>query len=205
MTSHAVTIATEAELVPANCVTPLDLGALFGRSAPLEVDLGCGEGSFLAALAAADATRNFLGIERQQGRVRSASRKLERHGLTNGRVLPFEISYAVAELLPPASVTTFHLMFPDPWPKRRHAPRRLVNDRFLAAVTAALVPGGVLNVATDHPAYFDEIGRCARRAAGLREISPAGPAAAATKFEKMFTGLGAKIYRLSLQKTSPVT
>src|SRR3954466_1997195 len=205
MTSHGVNIATEVEPVPANHFAPLDLAALFGRSAPLEVGLGCGEGSFLAAIAAADPARNFLGIERQQARARSACRKLERHGLTNGRVLPFEISDAVAELLPAASVTTFHLMFPDPWPKRRHALRRVVNDRFLAAVSVALVPGGVLNVATDHSAYFDNIRRCALQAATFKEISPPGAVAAATKFEKMFTGLGAQIHRLSLLKTSPVT
>src|SRR3954469_1978811 len=205
MTSHAVTIATETELVPANCFAPLDLGSLFGRGAPLEVDLGCGEGSFLAAIAAANPDRNFLGIEKQPARVRSACRKLERQGLTNARVLGFEISYAIAEMLPADSVTTFHLMFPDPWPKRRHAPRRVVNDRFLAAVSRALVPGGVLNVATDHSAYFDEIRRRVRENANLTEISSEGAVAAMTKFEKIFTGLGAKIHRLSLRKISPVT
>jgi tRNA (guanine-N7-)-methyltransferase len=205
MTSHVLTIATETERVPANCFAPLDLGSLFGRAAPLEVDLGCGEGSFLAAIAAANPARNFLGVERQPGRVRSACRKLEQRGLTNARVLASEISYAVAEMLPPDSVTTFHLLFSDPWPKRRHAPRRVVNDSFFAAVTRALVSGGVLNVATDHLAYFDEIRRRAAQATNLAEISPEGAVAAVTRFEKVFTGLGAEIHRLSLRKISPVT
>src|SRR3954467_1915860 len=100
MTSHAVTIASEMEVVPANCFAPLDPGALFGRTAPLEVDLGCGEGSFLATIAAANPAWNFLGIERQLGRVRSACRKLDQRGLTNARVLAFEILDAVAEMLP---------------------------------------------------------------------------------------------------------
>src|SRR5947209_15755071 len=171
MTSHAITIASEAELVPANCFAPLEFGALFSRTAPLEVDLGCGEGSFLAAIAAANPTRNFIGIERQPGRVRSASRKLEQRGLENARALAFEISDVVAELLPPASVTTFYLMFPDPWPKRRHASRRVVSESFLAGVTRALVPGGLLNIATDHSAYFNEIRRCALRAPSLTQIA----------------------------------
>src|SRR3954470_2729771 len=202
MTSHGVNIATEVEPVPANCFAPLDLPALFGRSAPVEVDLGCGEGSFLAAIAAANPARNFLGLERQPGRVRSASRKLEQRGLTNARVLAFEISYAVAEMLPADSVTAFHLMFPDPWPKRRHAPRRVFSDRFLATVSRALVPGGVLNVATDHTPYFDEISRRAQQATDLMEISPPSGVMAVTKFEKIFTSLGAEIHRLSLRKTS---
>ena len=128
----ALTIASEVELVPANCFQPLDLPAVYGRVAPLEIDLGCGDGSFLAALARESPEKNFLGIERLLGRVRSACRRIERAGLTNARVMRFEISYAVEHLLPPGSVTAFYLLFPDPWPKRRHAPRRLVTESFLA-------------------------------------------------------------------------
>jgi tRNA (guanine-N7-)-methyltransferase len=78
-----------------NCFEPLDLRSIFGRRAPVEVDLGCGDGTFLAALAAENPDTDFLGIERLLGRVRSACRKIERNGLTNARILRFEISYAV--------------------------------------------------------------------------------------------------------------
>src|SRR5436190_589287 len=114
-----------AEIIPSNYFAPLDFEAVYGNTASLEVDLGCGDGSFLTAAAAANSKSNFLGVERLVGRVRSACRKIAANGLTNARILRCEISYAVCHLLPPGSVAGFHLMFPDPWPKRRHAARRL--------------------------------------------------------------------------------
>jgi tRNA (guanine-N7-)-methyltransferase len=199
------TIASPAEFVPADCFAPLDLESVFGRRAALEVDLGCGDGSFLAAVADQNPDRNFLGIERLRGRVRTASRKIERAGLTNARVLHSEIAYAVARLLPAGSVTVFHLMFPDPWPKRRHAPRRLVTEEFLASMNRALVPDGTVRIATDESEYFRQITRqvsqCAQFAAIDEKIAPA----AASKFEKRFTEGGVAIHRLSLRKVSAVT
>jgi tRNA (guanine-N7-)-methyltransferase len=203
--SRRETIAREAEVVPSNSFAPLDLVAIYGRSAPLEVDLGCGEGSFLAAIAAEKPGSNVLGIERQMGRVRSACRKIERQGLANARILHAEISYAVVEMLPEGSVTVFHLMFPDPWPKRRHAPRRLVNDVFFKAISRALVPDGVLRLATDHLDYFNDIGRLAARSTGFTVDQPTGDTTAASKFEKMFLRQGTQIHRLWLRKVSPVT
>ena len=105
----APTVASEIELVPANCFELLDLPRIFGRLAPLEVDLGCGDGTFLGTIAAENPGRNFLGIERLLGRVRSACRKIERAGLTNARVLRIEISYAVERLLPANSVSVFSM------------------------------------------------------------------------------------------------
>jgi tRNA (guanine-N7-)-methyltransferase len=171
----------------------------------VEVDLGCGDGTFLAALAAENPDTDFLGIERLLGRVRSACRKIERDGLTNVRILRFEISYAVEYLLPPGSVTAFHILFPDPWPKRRHASRRLVSEGFLAALHRALGPGGVVRIATDDRPYFRQITRMAS-ASELFGLNPnAEGAAAASKFEHRFRGRGVAIHRLELRKVSPVT
>ncbi|HKP93622.1 MAG TPA: tRNA (guanosine(46)-N7)-methyltransferase TrmB [Chthoniobacterales bacterium] len=205
MASHTATISSESELVPENYFVPVDLGCVFARKAPLEVDLGCGEGSFLADIAAENPGRNFLGIERQAGRVRSACRKIERSGLTNARVLASEISYAVGRMLPANSITTFHLLFPDPWPKRRHAGRRLVTDSFLAAVHRALHPGGLFHLATDHLPYFEEISRRASVAPNFSAIAPVRASAALSKFEKIFKRHNVEIHRLSLRKISPVT
>jgi tRNA (guanine-N7-)-methyltransferase len=99
-------------------VDRLDIEKVFGRSAPLQVDLGCGDGSFLCALAQRNPDQNFLGIERLLGRIRSAARKAAMVG--NVRLLRMESSYAVRYLLPAGLVETFYLLFPDPWPKRRH-------------------------------------------------------------------------------------
>ena len=205
MTSHTATISSDTELVPTNYFVPLDLSSVFVRPAPLEVDLGCGDGSFLAGMAGENPDRNFLGIERRAGRVRSACRKIENRGLTNARVLAAEISYTVSRMLPASSVAAFHLMFPDPWPKRRHASRRLVTEGFLAAIHQALVPGGGFHIATDHVPYFEEICGHALVRAGFTEISPDRGTALVSKFEKIFSRHEVKIHRLSLRKISPVT
>ena len=120
----------------------LDLEKIFGRKAPLHVDLGCGEGSFLCALAQRLPDKNFLGIERLLGRIRGSARKAA--SLGNVRLLQMESSYAVHYLLPARSVETFYLLFPDPWPKRRHHRRRIVTQDFLNCVHTALEENGVL-------------------------------------------------------------
>ena len=200
----ALTIASEVELVPVNCFQPLDLPAVYGRVAPLEIDLGCGDGSFLAALARESPEKNFLGIERLLGRVRSACRRIERAGLTNARVMRFEISYAVEHLLPPGSVTAFYLLFPDPWPKRRHAPRRLVTESFLASLHRALAPKGSVRIATDEIGYFRQITRLASESALFAVMPNAPKNVATTKFERRFREEGLPIHRLELRKVSPV-
>ena len=199
------TIASEIELVPANYCQLLDLSAIFGRQGPLEVDLGTGDGSFLAAIAAENPERNFLGIERLLGRVRTACRKIERAGLTNARILRIEISSAVERLLPAESVSVFHLMFPDPWPKRRHAPRRLVSETFLLSLHRALCPEGIVRIATDAPDYFRQITRLTSQSQHFAVIAASSPMTATSKFERRFTQEGAAIHRLGLRKVSPVT
>jgi len=118
----------------------LDAKKIFGRRAALHVDLGCGDGSFLCALAQRIPEKNFLGIERLLGRFRSAAVKVA--NIRNVRVLRMESSYVVRYLLPPRSVETFYLLFPDPWPKRRHWRRRIVTPDLLKAISQALVQGG---------------------------------------------------------------
>jgi tRNA (guanine-N7-)-methyltransferase len=120
----------------------------------LEVDLGCGDGSFLMGMARHYPERDFLGVERLLGRVRKVCRKLTRGGLVNARVLRLESRYVVEWLLPEASVSRLHLLCPDPWPKARHHRRRLVQADFLTAVWRALEPGGEFLFMTDHEDYF---------------------------------------------------
>lgn len=200
----AINIARVSELVPGDCSEPLDLNAIYGRSAPLEVDLGCGDGSFLAAIAAENPARNFLGVERLLGRVRTACRKLERVGLTNARVLRFEILDTIERLMAPASVTAFHLMFPDPWPKRRHALRRLVTREFLASMHRALAVDGLVRIATDDTAYFTQITQLVSSSELFHIRSEVLLPAAQSKFEKRFLEDGVEIHRLVLRKVSPV-
>src|SRR5215470_9929315 len=117
------------ELLLESQVARLDLVQLFGRSAPLHVDLGCGDGSFLCEMARQFPNRNFLGIERLTKRVEKVRRRAEE--VENVRVLRADTLYAVRYLLPESSVETFYLLFPDPWPKRRHQVRRIFTPDFL--------------------------------------------------------------------------
>jgi tRNA (guanine-N7-)-methyltransferase len=187
---------------PESLVKRLDLEKLFGRNAPLHVDLGCGEGSFLCAQAQRMPEKNFLGIERLLGRVRAAAQKAATIG--NVRLLRMEISYAVRYLLPPASVETFYLLFPDPWPKRRHWQRRIANESFLRAIGQALVSGGTLYIATDRVDYFEKIKEIARANPDFATVDFADIDLPHTKFERKFRAQDATIYRLELRKVSPV-
>ncbi len=196
-------LAPDVEIVPASYFAPLDLEAIYGRSAPIEVDLGCGDGSFLVEIAAANPARDFLGIERLFGRVRSARRKIAQRGLGNARVLRVETSYAVRQMLPADSVALFHLMFPDPWPKRRHWRRRVVTEDFLTSVHRALAPQGLWRIATDQIIYFQEIERLAAQSTQFVISSDPEPHRPPSTFEKQFSG--SEIYRLVLRKVSDVT
>ena len=191
------------ELIPESYVDRLNLPQVFGRTAPLQVDLGCGDGSFLVDVAARMHEKNFLGIERLLGRVRSATRKTAQ--LNNVRILRTETSYAVRYLLPNQSVEVFHLLFPDPWPKRRHWPRRLVTTDFLHAICATLVENGILRVATDQADYFERMRQLAEKSKdfALTELN-GGDDFPVSTFEKKFKSEGATVYRLELRKVSPV-
>jgi tRNA (guanine-N7-)-methyltransferase len=189
------------ELVPESYVARVDIFAIFGRAAPLHVDLGCGDGSFLCELARRFPEKNLLGIDKLAGRVAKTSRKA--FDLENVRVLNVEISYAVRYLLPEESVDTFYLFFPDPWPKRRHHRRRLVTPNFLDAIERALISGGSFHIATDQLDYFEQIRRTIRNHSGFA-LNADDVDLPLTKFERRFRAVGAPIYRLALRKISPV-
>jgi tRNA (guanine-N7-)-methyltransferase len=190
------------ELIPDTYLASLDLLAIFGRAAPVDVDLGCGDGSFLCELAQRMPERNFLGVDKLAGRVAKSCRKATT--LENVRVLNVEIAYAVRYLLPEESVETFYLLFPDPWPKRRHHRRRLVTDEFLDSIHRALTNGGNFHIATDYPDYFEQIQRVARNHSSFAIADLANVDLPSTKFERRFRALGAPIHRLSIRKVSPL-
>jgi tRNA (guanine-N7-)-methyltransferase len=192
------------ELVPQLQVARLDVAKLFGRSAPLHVDLGCGDGSFLCEMAQQFPKTNFVGIERLTKRVEKVRRKAEK--MENVRVLRADSLFAVRYLLPECSVETFYLLFPDPWPKRRHQLRRIFTSDFLDAIAVALEQHGVLRVATDQFDYFQQVERISRvhHQFQVVPLSPDDAVLPVTKFERKFRKQGAPIYRLTLRKTSPV-
>ena len=187
---------------PDSLTQQLHLEKIFGRKAPLHVDLGCGDGSFLCALAQRLPNKNFLGVERLSHRVRAAARKAA--GLNNVRLLQIESSYAVRYLLPARSVETFYLLFPDPWPKRRHHRRRIVTSDFLNSVHAALEQNGSIYIATDHLDYFRKIDDITRSAPSFASVEPAIDLPQ-SRFGTIFRETGTSIHWLTLRKISPVT
>lgn len=125
---------------------------------PLELDLGCGDGSFLLRMAERFPERDFLGVERLLGRIRKVSRGAAREGLANVRVLRADSNYATRWLLPKGAFSRIHFLCPDPWPKKKHARRRqMCQPSFLAALHGLLGEDGELLFMTDAEAYCAEV------------------------------------------------
>jgi len=191
------------EYIPHSLMKPLNWDEVFPRRAPIEIDLGCGDGAFLTAMARANPDHNFLGIERLLGRVSKACHKVAGEDLKNARVLRLEVAHAVSNLLAADSIAAFHLLFPDPWPKRRHHRRRAFTTEFLSCIYRALIGGGLFHIATDHADYFHQIERVIAKAdtfvvlAGQHDFP-------LTTFEQRFLRRGISIQRLLLRKSSPV-
>lgn len=143
------------ELIPSDYFRHLIPEEIFPTAdRPLEVDVGCGDGTFLMEMAAHFPERNFLGIERLLGRVDKICRKAKRRNLTNLKVLRMESGYALGWLLPEASASRLHLLFPDPWPKKRHEHNRFVNPENLPYLHRTLVKDGEFLFKTDHEDYY---------------------------------------------------
>ena len=169
----------------------------FGKSAaPLEIDFGCHRGAFLLGMASLHTAVNFLGIEKQIDRVEKSNSRAERLGLANARAIQGVGAESLKEL-PAASVSVFHLYFPDPWPKRRHASRRVFQKNFLAEIRRVLRSDGVLRLMTDNEPYFDEMRDITRE--GWREIPwEDGRETVPTAFEITFRKLGQTPFRAAL-------
>lgn len=169
----------------------------FGKSAaPLEIDFGCHRGAFLLGMAALHPGVNFLGIEKQIDRVEKCNARAERLGLPNARAIQGVGAESLKEL-PGASVSVFHLYFPDPWPKRRHASRRVFQKSFLAEIRRVLRPDGVLRLMTDNEPYFAEMRELTTQ--GWSEIPwEDGRDTVPTAFEITFRNLGQAPFQAAL-------
>jgi tRNA (guanine-N7-)-methyltransferase len=123
----------------------------------LVVDIGFGRGEFLIDLAKQSPDRAFVGIERSFKRTLKMARRLPRLGIRNVRLLESEAQIAIPELFPENSIASAWINFPDPWPKERHGPRRLVQGPFISELLDRMLAGGVLNLATDDSAYAQQM------------------------------------------------
>jgi tRNA (guanine-N7-)-methyltransferase len=172
---------------------------------PLEVDLGCGDGSFLLAMAQHHPERDFLGVERMLGRVEKVTRKIELSGLSNVRLMRLESAYTVGWLLPTASVSRLHLLCPDPWPKIRHHRRRLVvSAEFHSGLERVLKPSGEFLLKTDDAPYFET---ALEQFAVLPQFKPVPWAEdeffyPTTDFEAYWLSIGRAMHRARWQRAS---
>lgn len=191
-TSTAKNVTAESLIVQLRTILePLDLAELFPQVQPLEVELGCGDASFLVEYARRNPQINFIGVERLLGRLQKLDRKGRRIGLVNARGVRIESSYFLQYLLPPRCAGALHIYFPDPWPKKKHWRHRLINEAFPARARAALLPGGTVYLRTDDADYFQQMTEVFAAAKEFVAVeTPAALAEVATDFEREFNAQG---------------
>jgi tRNA (guanine-N7-)-methyltransferase len=185
---------------------PWDATALFGRTAPLEIEVGTGKGLFLRNAASGHPEIDFLGIEIVHKYARFAAAGLAKAALTNARVVSGDGMRIFAELVPDSSLAAVHVYFPDPWWKKRHRKRRVMNEVFVGHVERALMPGGALHFWTDVEEYFQvtlELLAARTRLTGpisVPEAAAEHDLAYRTHFERRMRLTNEPVYRAEFRK-----
>jgi tRNA (guanine-N7-)-methyltransferase len=183
-------------------VERLAVAQLFPAAQPLEVELGCGDASFLAEYARQHPGVNFIGVERLLGRIQKLDKKGRRLGLTNTRGVRIESAYFLQYLLPPHAAAALHIYFPDPWPKKKHRHHRLIGAQFPALARATLTPHGTVFLRTDDADYFQQMNEVFGTAKEFEKVeTPAALAAITTDFERDFNAQGIPTLRAAYQLT----
>jgi tRNA (guanine-N7-)-methyltransferase len=184
----------------------LSLDALFGRRAPRTLEIGFGNGEHLAALAAAHPQRDYFGIEVHRPGVGHLLMLAETHHLENLRVSAHDAVEVLREQIAPASLDEVLVLFPDPWHKKRHHKRRLIQPPFVELIASRLAPGGVLRLATDWEEYALQMLEVMRNSAQFTNLSPTDDwmprpdDRAPTRFEKRGARLGHGVCDLAFRK-----
>jgi tRNA (guanine-N7-)-methyltransferase len=197
-----------AELLPRFGISyqakPVDLDQAFGRHAPVVVEVGSGMGETTARIAAGNPATDYLAIEVHAPGVGSLLKQVEEAGLTNVRVVRHDAVEVLRDMVAPGSLAGIHVFFPDPWPKKRHHKRRLLQPDFAALAASRLAPGGVLHVATDWQEYADHVLAVLSATPGLENtadgFAPRPAARPETKFEKRGIKLGHGVWDVIFKK-----
>ena len=168
---------------------PLRPESVFGRVAPLVLEIGSGMGETTAAIAFAHPETDYLAVEVHGPGVGSLLKKISELNLTNLRIIRHDAVAVLAHMIADASLAGIHLFFPDPWPKKRHHKRRLVQPPFVALAARKLAPGGYFHAATDWPEYADQMD-AVLSAEPLLDKAESAKTRPLTKFERRGIGLG---------------
>lgn len=190
--------------------TRFDLSTLWPadrRDRPIEIEIGSGKGTFLVQQATATAEVNFLGVEWAAQYCRHAADRMRRHGLDHVRMLRADAAEFVRWYVADLCVRQVHVYFPDPWPKKRHHKRRLIQPPFLRELNRILVPGGRVRLVTDHADYFAwmeqavaEVGELFERRPFERPIGAAEGEVVGTNFERKYRREGRLFQGMTLAK-----
>jgi tRNA (guanine-N7-)-methyltransferase len=186
--------------------TVLDLPALFGRDNPKVLEIGFGNGTSLAQMAAAFPDNDYLGIEVHRPGVGALLLLMEEQGLSNIRVLCADAVEVIRQRLPDAALDRVQLFFPDPWHKTRHHKRRIVQPDFVALIARKLKPGGVFHLATDWEDYARQMLAVMTAAAEFRnqagdgQYAPRPETRPLTKFEQRGQRLGHGVWDLLFER-----
>lgn len=180
--------------------SPLNWAAIFGNALPVVLEIGFGMGETTAAIARAKPDVNFLGVEMHWPGVGALLRRVDAQQLANVRVLRHDAVDVVANMIAPASLAGAHVFFPDPWPKKRHHKRRLLQPAFVHALARTLAPNAYLHVATDWAPYADDVlatlGAEPLLANTAKGFAPRPPWRPLTKFEQRGLARGHEVFDL---------
>jgi tRNA (guanine-N7-)-methyltransferase len=182
----------------------LDFERVFGRRAPVILEIGFGMGETTATIADARRDVDFVGVEVHGPGVGALLARIDAKGLSNMRVVRHDAVEVVADMVPPESLAGVHVFFPDPWPKKRHHKRRLLQPAFVHALAARLAPGGYLHVATDWEDYAKEMLVALEAEPSLRNttsgFAPRPASRPLTKFEARGQRLGHAVFDLMFER-----
>lgn len=190
---------------------PVNWPQVFGREAPLVVEIGFGNGEFLVQMAQRRPGDDFLGVEIALPSLRRAARKVQRAGLTNVRLVQGRAEATLQLLCSPGSVSSVYINFPDPWPKKAHQDRRVVNDQNLSLLASRLMVDAVVSISTDHKDYAEYIEDCLIRSAYFASCFPSSyvhtiPGRIKTKYERLAAEAGRPAYHFVWQRNdAPIT
>lgn len=211
MTGGAVTqsiihIESANYLRPEKLPTPVDWSALFGNDNPLALEIGCGIGDFIASTAADRPDMNFIAIDFYNKGCWKTCRRIDRAALANVRVLRVEARQFIVDMIAPGSLAAVYINCPDPWPKKKHRKRRLVNRPFMEFIRGYLSPGADFYFATDFDDYgIDVAGLLAGLEGFANQLSPdlyrhELAAYHLSKYMQKFMSMGKKIYFVHYRK-----